>query len=68
MLAAHHLLPQHGARKRIEGKEIAFTAAGENEVRRRRQDSATGDVRHLELPFDVAALGINCLTPLERCR
>src|SRR4029434_1209678 len=46
--------PQQRARPRIEGLEVAFPPAREQQVGSRRQDAAVAHVGHLELPFPAA--------------
>src|SRR5262245_40977868 len=57
-LAADASLPELRAAPRVEREEVALAPAGEHEIRRRRQDTAVGDVAHLELPLQLAGLGI----------
>src|SRR5919198_4996886 len=60
-LAADVPLPQELARPRVEREEVAFAPAGEHEIGRGREDAAVGDVAHLELPFELAALRVERL-------
>ena len=62
-LAAEARLPQHGAGARVERVEVAFAAAGEQQVGRRGQDAAVGDVELLELPLLLAGLRIDARSP-----
>ena len=45
----------------IQRKEISFAPAGEQQVRRGREQAAVGDVGHLELPLPGAGLRIERL-------
>jgi hypothetical protein len=57
-LASEAGLPQQCARASVEGLKVAFPTTDEQHVRRGRQNSAAGDIVHLECPFLVAGLRI----------
>src|SRR5262245_16784941 len=52
-------LPDERSGLRVERVEIALAAAREQQIRRRRQNAAVGDVGHRKAPLDVAASGVD---------
>ena len=52
-------LPQQRAGARVERLEIAFAAAGEQQIGRGRQDAAVGEVVHRERPLALAGRRID---------
>jgi len=61
----HHNLPAEAGPPqlftgaRVEGVEVAFTPAGEQQIRRRRQHPAVRDVVLFEFPFHRAGLRVH---------
>src|SRR5205809_3924643 len=53
-LSSETRFPEQRAGARVQRVEISFTPAGEEHVRRGREDAAVGDVGHLETPHGVS--------------
>src|SRR5919198_18186 len=57
-LRAQVRFPQERPVARVDRMEVPLAPAGEQHVRRRREDAAVGDVRHPIAPFQLAARGV----------